>query len=1196
VARFRSLSYSPYDTRRVLRDRMRRFLPTGEPNPRQSPQPGWLTDESVLTLLLHLSIEFQNDEQSARTAYETLREQHPSAPPFDDLSSLGWIRIVWGRVRSALGTGHALLHANDDTRTTLRPVLAGQSERRFIFDAVASQASELAMIVAKLQGAPQDVHHLPCPTPGWVIARLWDRAPKHLSPAERLRFWLDRCDLLPDYYLAPAIAWDESTAEMFRTAALERLASDQGLLGWEALRSRLVARSTALTGRPISDHESDLLSIPATTVDRYLWLDRPGRERAGDGMDTCGDLWHLANFLLRDIEDANHSAAPHPVAHKLFEIAAERPELLEFITLRLRDMPIVLADMLLDPRLSAVACMLVVKWTSGLGAWDRELQDRDDRAARVSAFGDAIALVSYFVEAQSLVPAELAALLAWLHGQANARPYMSHQKPRVDDQVLHVARTEIARLPPETLRAIAEACATSERPGGVGSSSFIAALDVMALGGLARVLAPEVLITPYLDSMRSGAYPLSTAGITTMGAGALVRLAQRAAPERWREFLSPLDIRAMLAKGHEPGANPFTIADDVVRSIRAHIRILCRAIVSWDDTPSPEFFNAVLRVIRSGAIAHEEKGRLAAFSARHEADPYGTRSERPIAADLGEALVSLDEPNREHLLLAILETDEPLMLAQLIAVAPYSVRGRIRERINALTPINSGEVSSLTEAHARIEALLEAEAAEAAAIFIDAERQLKTLGTVPGRQLAQLRMNMRLWLLRSDFARIASAVTPEGLDEHEDAEARGILTFYRALAELRKPEGDLDAAECGFEGLYESHREVPAYSTNLLAARVTRLLSGNLFGRLRGADATRARQILAEAETAMDRWIGASKEDLAAHNCNRVLLLLAIEQPERAYEMLESSPSTKLQERIAAYTAVALSRMGRNADAFAALSAASLVFGESDDLRSARAQIELLAPLDARATAVMGGDSVGRIKAALFELLQMDAFRQADVLHGAPGGFDELVTRHVRSAAASVVALVPMMRNVQVDSCEDDLTALLQVILAARLEFFGWSLADQSKGGFTAKGNPGERDLVLLKGGVVVSVLEAVVCNRPARQDWTRKELTSHFQKLLGYSNCRMFFHLTYSYTAAPDEVVTLLRRIAREECPTGFAFTHLEELPRTDSGPVGFWASYSSRLGEVKVVFLLLDMGQDAQRNAAHTASHNNPRRRRDG
>jgi len=55
-----------------------------------------------------------------------------------------------------------------------------------------------------------------------------------------------------------------------------------------------------------------------------------------------------------------------------------------------------------------------------------------------------------------------------------------------------------------------------------------------------------------------------------------------------------------------------------------------------------------------------------------------------------------------------------------------------------------------------------------------------------------------------------------------------------------------------------------------------------------------------------------------------------------------------------------------------------------------------------------------------------------------------------------------MMKGVPIDTIEDDLTAFIQQLLAARVHFLGWSLSDLSKGGFPSKGNPGERDLLLM--------------------------------------------------------------------------------------------------------------------------------------
>jgi hypothetical protein len=43
--------------------------------------------------------------------------------------------------------------------------------------------------------------------------------------------------------------------------------------------------------------------------------------------------------------------------------------------------------------------------------------------------------------------------------------------------------------------------------------------------------------------------------------------------------------------------------------------------------------------------------------------------------------------------------------------------------------------------------------------------------------------------------------------------------------------------------------------------------------------------------------------------------------------------------------------------------------------------------------------------------------------------------------------------------------------------------ADQSKGGLTAKGNPGERDLVLMWGNAILALIEAVTWNKPLSQD-----------------------------------------------------------------------------------------------------------------
>lgn len=190
--------------------------------------------------------------------------------------------------------------------------------------------------------------------------------------------------------------------------------------------------------------------------------------------------------------------------------------------------------------------------------------------------------------------------------------------------------------------------------------------------------------------------------------------------------------------------------------------------------------------------------------------------------------------------------------------------------------------------------------------------------------------------------------------------------------------------------------------------------------------------------------------------------------------------------------------------------------------------------------------------------------------------------------------LFVLMKGVVLDSCEDDLSALIRELLEARLEIVGWSVHGQPKGGFTARENPGERDFVLRKAGAELAVIEAVVCDRPVTQDWTCKELTSHFQKLFGYATCRLFFHLTYAYVPNPATILTYLQQTAERDAPEGFTFLQREAIPLTDSRSPGFAARYAGEFGDVRVVFLVLDLGQRLQRNAAKRARANSPRARR--
>ncbi len=755
--------------------------------------------------------------------------------------------------------------------------------------------------------------------------------------------------------------------------------------------------------------------------------------------------------------------------------------------------------------------------------------------------------------------------------------------------MMSIAYAEVARLPHPPLAAIAGACIRNSQEG-LASQYFVAALEVIATGMLVGTTNPEPLLSAYIRSIRSGAYSLETASLSRVAARTLVQLAAGSA--QWLEFLSPIDVRGSLAKADEPEANRFVITDEVARSLRAHIRTLCRAICMWEEAVQPELLEALVKAVYSCAIAHVEKGRVGGFSARYEsASSFEQPSEASIAVELGEALGALSGKQRDTLLGTILETDEPWMLARLLEVAPASVRGSIGARIAALTPETSAEISSLTELQARIEALLAAGAADAAASFMAEEKRVQTFGKVSGRRLVRLRYEMRLMLLREEYDALLATRLPTDLEVNEVGEAQDILSFYRGLANFKRPQGDLNSAESAFEGLHVKRPDVAAYVVNLLAVRAQKLLAGDIFARLQGPDVGKARSILSDIDDARKRIGSFSAHERVLHEANRSLIFLAIGDPGRAYQALEGLEASMLRS-VAAYQAVALARMGRVLEADVRLRRAIELFGETETIHAARAQITRGTPFASPLGSTDSADPVPRIKLALFDWLHLDPLSQAEVLQTSPDPFVDMVTNHVRGAAASVVALVPSMKGVNLSSCEDDLTALIRALLLPRFELVGWTVAEQPPGGFTAKGNRGRRDVVVKRSDVDLAVLEAVVCDRPATTQWARGELTSHFQKLLGYSTCKLFFHLTYAYVGKADAVLAELKLAAEASVPEGFTFVALEDLPGRDARPVGFASTYSSSGVPTKVVFLVLDMAQEAQREAARAADRANPRR----
>ncbi len=1179
MRRFSSLEFHPTETRQILRDRFARYLPPDKTEVVSPHKDVTLSDEAALQFFLNLTIDFESDLEKARFTYDAL-SQKSSAPSLEDLMKDGWLHVVWGRISTPFEIAQVARRTPAGTMKAFVDLLGKRYEQIYRLTDSARSDTVLVNVATAIDREELTPRDIGCQTPEWVAARLWDRTlTSPVDGSAALRVWVDRWGQLGCPSLVPGRVWNETAASAFREAAFDVLESDPSLVGWDKKRLAFVQQIALRNQRNRSSVEDLVPPVPTTLVDRALWLADPSIQHTlMETMLEYEDFSYLVHLLLADVEAEGHAPAPHTVASRLIALTIDRPDI--FLTLRLQISrnSVLLADLLLYPETSALACLLIAQWQSPSSAWDRQLTSRDNSTTKATAFADAVSVLGYFLEQGTVDPEEAASLMNWFHKNAQMSFIGGLGN---NESLLVVLRSDLARQSPNVLRTMIAALSTTTPKLGLGTSTFAAALDIVDVGQLAGDIDPEPLVEAYVQSVTTGDYTLSANRVSISGAASLLRLVERTSVEQRRRFLHPVDINAWLSAAADE--NSFTLAHNIARSIRAHIRVLSRAVANWTKPVPNDVIEALSAAVRAGSLKHQEKGGIAAFAPRSEEHEP---SDRPIAADIGVALSALDREPREQLLTAVLEIDEPMVLAQLLAVSPYVLREQIKHRIAELTPSEAGDIYSLTEAQSRVEALLSAGLGDAAKRFIEAERALETWGPVTGRNIARLQATLRLHLLREEWSAIASTESPSHFSPVEQEAAVETITFYKASAELKNPEGDRHAAEQMFAQLQSRHLDVTAYALNLFAARIALLLRDGAFDQLHGPRLVHGRQILAEAEEMMHSMPVVDDSDTEIFRCNKALLLLALGQPEQANELLTALPAIRLHDTTAAYTAIALARLERVPEAIALLEQTKQVFGDADVLREARAHIENGTPFVALPNISSEDDPLPRIQAAILNFKQMDPIRQAEVLMPPPAPFREFVIEQVQLAAASVTSLVPMMRDVIIDSCEDDLNALIRELLTSRLQFFGWSVSDQSKGGYTAKENPGERDLILKRDSSILAVIEAVVC----RKSMDRQNLKRHFQKLLGYATCPLFLHLTYAYHRNPDSILNELRNIAEHDAPKGFTYYQGENIPHTDSRPAGFTAHYKGESDIVQVVFLVLDMGQNAQKEAAKTAAKKPP------
>ncbi|MCA1326401.1 hypothetical protein [Herbaspirillum sp. alder98] len=786
------------------------------------------------------------------------------------------------------------------------------------------------------------------------------------------------------------------------------------------------------------------------------------------------------------------------------------------------------------------------------------------------AFDDALAVLGAHLENDEIPACEMASLYEYVFKLTQGPRNVSRSR-----ESLALLREELMSTSGAYYDSVVLELINETHKSNFTLTTFCAALDLAADDVCLERIEPKSIVGCYLDVILFRDVYLSRQMLDVNGAHALCALAIRAGGELWERFAGILDIEKWRLE-HEQSSQPNVIdfSWDACARIRHHARLLARAIAGWPTKPPEKLVEALAQAIEIGATDRPDRNQFAAFS---PAMGFGDNSsqEPSIAKDFAAALMRLPKECVEILVSSICQIDEPAILAGIVAETSELIHQPIKKRINALRPASTQAVYSISALNARIDALLNAEMVEAAIPFVESLRSVETLGPVQGRELDLLRTELRVQFLQKDWKGLA-ARTPNRNDY--DMELRRqyeIINFFQAVAEMSNPNGDIAVAEAKFKELETLNRTSTAYPLNLFAARVHRILRTDSLQILRGDSLAEARRFLLGAGKYLVPRVKLDKKQSRILDFNRAVLYLAAGQPSQTLNLLNSLCDEHPMENVEGFRALAIARISSVDEAKTILMAAERQFGRTEFLAGIRANIDEKRPFFTAPHLSIDENPLPGIRHAIAQFHRLGHVDQAQILHSR-GNLHQYLMEEVREACASLTGLVPMMQNLAVVS-ENDISGVLKQLLRSRLVFPQWAVEDQSRGGWSERGGAGNRDLVISKGTAELAVIEALKVGSVEKGP-----LSSHFRKLLGYSECSNFFHVTYVMNSNCAGVLNFLKDACRNPPHPEIHLVRIDDLPKVDSCPIGFEAYYT--IGERKcyVVFLALDMEQMVQKKAA--------------
>ncbi|MFP1824730.1 hypothetical protein [Lonsdalea quercina] len=1183
--------FASLEVRRELRGAFARWLPTPHNLRHSRVSDEWVDEQALLSLCENFRLEYPGAAKNLAQSWdESETRKAEGGPLFEELRLQGWVSFDGGRWMmqgTPVGTLSHISYPTPGTKRFLEELSRPQLTPKTDNPPAAVKALE-----EKIQAEFWLEQRVPVENPKRFLGRLWEL----LCPAEHL-------DSEQTMILQHAQASTATNADAVDCAFLEWAAWShvtQGYGEWDRqwtpmqkqicreAAHRVLARQTLWGG-----WDEDLVSyidvllntygipqnqmrfayrtkkvIPRTLVAKTGWLvSREVEYLMMDRLITHRHDLNMVSFafglLCSELENTDTGPNVVTASEALLSFAANHPMALMTLRMRIEAISVLLVDMLLFRPTACLAAQWTIMWQTG----GRNSERSQSREAQIKTFAvqDALSCIAYHVKAGLLSLEEYAALITWCYrGDMPIGRDIADTQRSMGHQLLGMMARENEHVQSEVLRYLVNQV---RYENNVPRACFSGALD-------GKRYFPQVVETTMLEvvtlySEFARKLNLAWTDVSMLSpvlAGCLVATAC-AQDEPVRDaFLIPFDGMELIQAA--PHDEQLIVRSSVARTIRVHVRLMARAVSGWPNEEVPPVFSDTFRkLISLSVIEHHEKGRIGALTDRYSPDNGMTREAGSPAQDLTAAWHKLDKSRQEDLLQIFAQSDDPVLLAELCQHLPATARARIKAKLRQLKPGEASDFWTWTELIHRIETLLNAEEYELAQEHMDEVREEFDNAPLQSR-LALFTLELRSYLKQENWDALDLAVIPSTLRTETAQQANHELVFYRAISQLLRPDGNLAHAQADLKRLAAIPGASTAYRENYFAIAIQQII-GFKTHPMSAVDKVAGELLLAEINSAIkaDRLLESTS--LLA---NRALLLIAIERPVEALDSISRRRSEIRSADLELAAVHAKNKMGLWGEAMAILDAAIADFETNKRFVELRNDLLAGKQVSSIASASVDGDGLNSIRIALQQLAALNFTQIGEVLGPTRQGLRGYLIREVSNAVASLQRMAAMLRN-RKDPADDarlenDLNSAVREVLNASFAIVRWNVSDQSLGGYTTNGNPGERDLIIRAGGSEIAIYEALVCG-----GLDRKNIKKHLTKLPAYGNCDLYFHVIYSYADEIKPLLDYVRTILEHEISSALVFRGCDELVAADRGISGYIATYGIDHREVAIVFMVADL-----------------------